>query len=667
MVYVTDLKYNLEQRLVNKLDLMMNLCERTRPENDNLMINEGAEGSGKCQTKGSKILMADGEWKNIEEVKEGDLVLSPQQDGSTVFAKVSNLNDWECNEVYDVVELNKKKEKLYSCSSNHLIPLNVVQRLKRNGQRNKSERKWRMENLESREIAMKPKGFKINSTTISSHKIKKFMGRENCEIEPYTLGVYLGDGSFSNQKGKRSLRISNSNLNIIEEVSSYYPVMNISRKQGKTIKEILSYGFSLNGELAILLQKYGLEGKGSGEKFIPKEALLSDEDYRIRLLAGLIDTDGYYHNGGYEYTSKSKTFIENIKDLVYSLGGRCGKIREMKKKIKSISFEGKYYSLSIYLGSLKLPLKKEYKIKKDKSFYLSSNRISIDCIKRKEPERVYGFSIDSPSKLYITDNWMVTHNSNSSIAEAYYVKYKTGRDAHLFFRLEPLINFAKMTEKKIIIWDEPSLDALKSDAMATMNRDLHRLLMTVRKKRHFMIFNLTKFWKFSEYVVVDRSNALIQIYAYKRIEPGRFRFIPHRNLEKLYNGYTKHKMRMYNETTTFRGSFPEVMEKKFDKMDFFVNKIPHATYKIYKEEKDKSIESIGEHIVVGKRETDQIERMKRIQKTLWYITKKYKIPISLVTTAAGCHRSAFKDWAHLPVKLPESLENLYFKANLAAS
>jgi hypothetical protein len=182
--------------------------------------------------------------------------------------------------------------------------------------------------------------------------------------------------------------------------------------------------------------------------------------------------------------------------------------------------------------------------------------------------------------------------TNTSVALGYYLKSKTKRDTHLFFKLEPLIQFAQSTEKKIIIWDEPALDALSTDWYKKVNLDLIRLLMTARKKRHIFIFNFTKFYKFSEYIVVDRCLALIHMYSRREIESGRFVYIRRKNLEALYLGYRMSKKRLYKKYTSFHGSFPEVLEKYFDKMGIYINdKV--ATYDDYEKEKDKSILSIG--------------------------------------------------------------------------
>jgi len=84
--------------------------------------NMFAFGRVGCQPKGDKVLMADGSWKNIEDVKVGDEVISPQLDGTNKFSKVTWTTKWMCDEIYDVISTGSKK-KLYSCSYNHKIPI----------------------------------------------------------------------------------------------------------------------------------------------------------------------------------------------------------------------------------------------------------------------------------------------------------------------------------------------------------------------------------------------------------------------------------------------------------------------------------------------------------------------------------------------------------------
>ena len=78
-------------------------------------------GDPACQPAGSKVLMANGEWKNIEDIREGDEILSPQKDGTYTYSTVQETHQWYCNEMYDVI--NNKDKKVYACTYNHKIPL----------------------------------------------------------------------------------------------------------------------------------------------------------------------------------------------------------------------------------------------------------------------------------------------------------------------------------------------------------------------------------------------------------------------------------------------------------------------------------------------------------------------------------------------------------------
>lgn len=209
--------------------------------------------------------------------------------------------------------------------------------------------------------------------------------------------------------------------------------------------------------------------------------------------------------------------------------------------------------------------------------------------------------------------------SNSAIAEAYYIKSKTGMDIHMFMRLDEVIKFAQTNKKKIIIWDEPSLDALSSDALKETNKNLLRLAMTIRSHRHFFIINFTKFHKFNEYVVVERCLGMVHMYSRKETQAGRFVYIKKKNLELLWNDFRTRRQRNYRLHSTFRGSFPDIIEKLFDKMKINLNGIPNASYKQYELEKTKGIASIGEK---------KYSKERIMLNNLRYGIGKLKIPIT---------------------------------------
>jgi len=104
--------------------------------------------------------------------------------------------------------------------------------------------------------------------------------------------------------------------------------------------------------------------------------------------------------------------------------------------------------------------------------------------------------------------------------------------------------------------------------------------MIARKNQHFFIINMTSFDKFPEYIVVKRALGMIHVYSRHEIEIGRFVYIRKKNLEKLYYDFRIKKIRNYKKYASFRGTFPDMLDKIID-------------IKKYDEEKDKAILSIG--------------------------------------------------------------------------
>jgi hypothetical protein len=558
-----NLSYTIKAELVKYLDRCVKERINMRDQ-DYVLLVDGYEGAGKCLSKGSNVLMADGTWKKIENVNKGDLVVSPQADGTNTFAKVTRTSNWFCEDTYDVINLNKNKTKLYTCSGNHLVPINVKisPREKLTEEENKLNRKdkfealkikkrlkgyWKIKNYEARYYSTLSKHLKTNTSSLSSFPIKKYNGRVNCSIEPYSLGVFLGDGSFSSKK-QRSLNITNSKFEILKRISEYYPIMSIYKKKGNKSKQ---YRFSLNGEFAKQLIKHRLIGKNSGNKFIPKEALLSDLGYRIKLLEGLIDTDGYYSNGGYQFTLKSKQLIEDIRNLVYSIGGRTGEIKEVKKSIKSLGFIGTYFSLTIYLGNLKLNLCNDYKVKKDSTFYLTSNRTSIDIIKSK-PCQVYGIEIDSKSKWYITDNWMITHNSTFSHQIGRYVDPTLDLDRICMTADEFKKAIVNAKKGNCIIYDEAVTGLSAAESITRIGRLLKSMMMQMRQKNLFVIIILPSVFEFNKYAVLSRARGLFHIYE----KDGKIGYWVGYNRKNLRYLYLKGKKTYtYRIRSSFHGKF----------------------------------------------------------------------------------------------------------------
>ena len=172
--------------------------------------------------------------------------------------------------------------------------------------------------------------------------------------------------------------------------------------------------------------------------------------------------------------------------------------------------------------------------------------------------------------------------SNMSFIVAKYISFVTGRDfthKNVFFDVDKLIEFAQNNEQQIIIWDEPALAGLSNEWYNRNQRNLIKLLMLIRKRRHFFIFNLTKFYKFNPYFI-DRSNGMIHTYSHDGITLGRWTYYKEASIQRLaYDWKSKRKESFrlyYNARGTIGYHLPRIVDEK-----------------AYEKQKDIAINSIG--------------------------------------------------------------------------
>ena len=147
----------------------------------------------------------------------------------------------------------------------------------------------------------------------------KFPKQKTYQTPPYVLGCLLGDGCFT---GDDILITQKVDLDMIERVKYEigYDYDIIERKTDTSIQHIFrSKGYDY---IKMELKAMGLLGKYMKDKFIPEEYLYSSLEDREALLQGLMDTDGSCVNsGGCEFGSTSNLLINQVQDIIRSLGG----------------------------------------------------------------------------------------------------------------------------------------------------------------------------------------------------------------------------------------------------------------------------------------------------------------------------------------------------------
>lgn len=242
-----------------------------------------------------------------------------------------------------------------------------------------------------------------------------------------------------------------------------------------------------------------------------------------------------------------------------------------------------------------------------------------------------------------------------SVALGYYIAEKTGRifnHTRVFADLEKMMEFIKNTEEEIVVWDEPALQALSGDVHSRIVRNLMRLLMMARKKRHFMIINLAYFNKFNDYIVWQRPLGMIHVYSRDEIQAGRFCYIKKKNLEQLWQDWRRFRKRNYKKWSSrrIRGNFPDILNP-----DYKNNVLSDFDIDSYEKKKDEAIQKIG-----------SIEKLKYVEKKLLLL--QYRIAMLPKETKAitqdwlcnqiRVNRDTVFEWRKIPEKYPDIAEIL---------
>jgi hypothetical protein len=415
-------------------------------------------GVGKAQPLDAKILTPNG-WTTMGEVKTGDFVIAA--DGKP--AKVVGVYPQGRKEIFRVSFSDGSSTE---CCNEHLWAVQLP--WSRNKAQSKGKNKWTVKSLEEiSENIKNSRGERVYSIPMTK---PVEMNKRELLIKPYLMGIILGDGGI----GKASVVISSADKEIVNRVSEELPkdvflkkIENSNCDYRITTGENGGIRFNKNSILQSL-RKYGLSGKKSDTKFIPEDYKYGSAEDRIELLRGLMDSDGYVDGRGVviQFGTTSVDLALDVSDIVMSLGGTVKfTSKEPKFTYKGESKTGKTaYSLTISLPESINPffLKRKRDRVKGKTKYKPVRYIdAIDFVGMKEAQCI---SIDHPSHLYITDDYIVTHNTLTGILA-------TVQQLQLGRAKRPLICVPKGVYKNWIKEIQDLFPDIKINALGNLGKD----------------------------------------------------------------------------------------------------------------------------------------------------------------------------------------------------
>ena len=343
---------------------------------------------GKCLAKGTKVLLADGSLKAVEDIKVGDHVQSLNK-VNTVLALHNGVSKG-----YRIIP---NVGEPFIISENHILTCMVRNDVLRKGTiLHTSDNTFTLKDIMIEDYLKLSKNqqnkYLLYRPDISYEKKEQL-------IPPYILGLWLGDGT--------SCRVSLTNIDkeVIKEWCDWGMNYTSHIRQDHNTYDITDINNKgKESKVLNIFRSYNL----LNNKHIPLDYLTGDKEQRLELLAGLLDTDGYLGKNAFSLCLKSKVLVEQTAQLARGLGFRVGKIKEriLNNKVRGIT---SYYTISITGKINQIPTR----IPKKQAKKSTSNReLNLTNFKVEEIDKIeyYGFMCDGDQRYLLWDNTL-THNT----------------------------------------------------------------------------------------------------------------------------------------------------------------------------------------------------------------------------------------------------------------
>ncbi len=364
-----------------------------------LIILGGRPSMGKMQATDSRVLASDGTWRMMGDLKIGDSLASV--DGRPSI--VTGVFPHGAKQLYRVTFSDGRSTE---AGAEHLWRVMY--------------REWDSPKVVDTAKVIKLLGHKRYRGRLWVDLVSGDFGHDaNLPIDAYTLGTIISNGGIS---GKGVL-ISTPYHSVIGRVQK--EVAN----HGAYLSHACDVTWRMNGSASIKsgLRSLGLMGLTSDAKFIPQAYLSASRPSRASLLQGLIDGDGWVEKfGAIRYGTSSYRLACDVQDLVRSLGG----LATVSQKNPRYRYKGqkmagrKAWVVNIMFADGSPYVSVPFKLNRV-SNRSRQPRLTFKSI---EPSRIHDaqcISVSHPEQLYVTDDYIVTHNT----ALALTIAFNVARDA----------------------------------------------------------------------------------------------------------------------------------------------------------------------------------------------------------------------------------------------
>lgn len=229
------------------------------------------------------------------------------------------------------------------------------------------------------------------------------------QIDPYLLGVLIGDGSLTEEHGIKYTGLDPEIASILTKKG--YEVYQNKCKKTWVVRDS-------DKSIRSCLVKLNLLGKYSYNKFIPECYKYGTIEQRIELVKGLMDTDGYVDDRGHcSYTTISEQLAKDFQWVIWSLGGKA----TITDRIPEYTYKGEkkdgqvaytvYFNTKMNRDLCGIKRKKN-RCRDGFNGGASDLKRRIERVEYVGKKQARCITVSNKNGLYIGDDFVVTHNSH---------------------------------------------------------------------------------------------------------------------------------------------------------------------------------------------------------------------------------------------------------------